>query len=49
MEGSEGITLSSLLGGRLKSPVAGWGWEKAEVEVEGLEASERERDLDLGE
>lgn len=54
--GSEGIALSSLLGGRLKSPVAGCGFEVvAEVEAEteeesnadaeGLLASDKERDL----
>lgn len=37
--GRDGSTLSSLLGGRLKSPVAGWG-----VDV-GLEASDKERDF----
>lgn len=44
--GKDGIILSSLLGGRLKSPVAGWA-----VDV-GLETSDNERDLgerDLGE
>lgn len=37
--GKDGITLSSLLGGRLKSPVAGWA-----VDV-GLETSDNDRDL----
>ena len=37
--GSVGSALSSLLGGRLKSPVDGW------VMDDGLEASDRERDL----
>jgi hypothetical protein len=37
--GKDGIMLSSLLGGRLKSPVTGWA-----VDV-GLETSDNERDL----
>ena len=37
--GREGIASSSLLGARLRSPVDGW------VEVVGLDASDKERDL----